>query len=210
MDEIKNKFIQGYENGVPQILKKNLIADIETPISSLLKISNNQKYSFLLESVEGGSKRGRYSLLGCEPDLIWEVKSNKSKLKYIKNNYNYEISSSPIQSLKQLVKLSKIPNENYEVPYPILVGYLGYSMIQYMENLNLKNIDNINIPEAILIRPKVVAVFDNIKYVISLMTVSYHCKNLSPDKAYNKANALLKKTIPGFHIFMNIICLNYF
>ena len=144
MDEIKNKFIQGYENGVPQILKKNLIADIETPISSLLKISNNQKYSFLLESVEGGSKRGRYSLLGCEPDLIWEVKSNKSKLKYIKNNYNYEISSSPIQSLKQLVKLSKIPNENYEVPYPILVGYLGYSMIQYMENLNLKNIDNIN------------------------------------------------------------------
>jgi len=195
MDEIKNKFIQGYENGVPQILKKNLIADIETPISSLLKISNNQKYSFLLESVEGGSKRGRYSLLGCEPDLIWEVKSNKSKLKYIKNNYNYEISSSPIQSLKQLVKLSKIPNENYEVPYPILVGYLGYSMIQYMENLNLKNIDNINIPEAILIRPKVVAVFDNIKDIISLMTLTYPTKDINAKKSYDESKKLLEQTI---------------
>ena len=50
MDEIKENFIHKYKNGIPQILKKNLIADIETPISSLLKISENQKYSFLLES----------------------------------------------------------------------------------------------------------------------------------------------------------------
>ena len=90
MDEIREKFIHRYENGIPQILRENLIADIETPISSLLKISEKQKYSFLLESVEGGSKRGRYSLLGCEPDLIWEVKKNKTHLHYTNNNYNYK------------------------------------------------------------------------------------------------------------------------
>ena len=66
----KKKFISNYKKGIPQLLKKNLIADIETPFSSLLKISKNEKYSFLLESVEGGSKRGRYSLLGCDPDII--------------------------------------------------------------------------------------------------------------------------------------------
>ena len=71
-NEVK-KFISNYNKGIPQVIKKNLIADIETPFSSLLKISKNQKYSFLLESVEGGSIRGRYSLLGCDPDLIWKV-----------------------------------------------------------------------------------------------------------------------------------------
>ena len=60
MNELKNKFIEGLEQRKPQILKSNLIADIETPISCLLKLKKNQKYSFLLESVEGGSLRGRY------------------------------------------------------------------------------------------------------------------------------------------------------
>tara|TARA_Y100000588_G_C13356883_1_gene544806 strand:- start:147 stop:383 length:237 start_codon:yes stop_codon:yes gene_type:complete len=77
MDEIKKKFIDGLKQNKPQILVKNLIADVETPISCLLKIKKDQKYSFLLESVEGGSLRGRYSLLGCDPDLIWEVTKTK-------------------------------------------------------------------------------------------------------------------------------------
>ena len=51
-------------------------------ISSLLKISKSEKYSFLLESVEGGSKRGRYSLLGCDPDLIWTVEKGKAKINF--------------------------------------------------------------------------------------------------------------------------------
>ena len=119
MDEIKEKFIHKYKNGIPQILRKNLIADIETPISSLLKISEKQKYSFLLESVEGGSKRGRYSLLGCEPDLIWEVKENKAHLNYTNNNYNYKLSNSPLESLKELIDISKLPRENlkYHIQY---------------------------------------------------------------------------------------------
>ena len=195
MDEIREKFIHKYKNGIPQILRKNLIADIETPISSLLKISEKQKYSFLLESVEGGSKRGRYSLLGCEPDLIWEVKENKAHLHYTNNNYNYKLSSSPLESLKELIEISKLPRENYEVPYPILVGYLGYPMIQYMENIKLNNPDNINIPEATLIRPKVVAVFDNIKDTISLMTLTYPSKNLSAIKAYDEAKNILDQTV---------------
>ena len=71
MNEIKKRFIEGLKNNKPQILTTDLIADIETPISCLLKLKKNQKYSFLLESVEGGSLRGRYSLLGCDPDIVW-------------------------------------------------------------------------------------------------------------------------------------------
>ena len=66
----KEKFINLYQKNIPQILTHKIIADIETPVSTLLKISKNERYSFLLESVEGGEQRGRYSLLGCSPDLI--------------------------------------------------------------------------------------------------------------------------------------------
>ena len=99
----KKKFLENYSKGVPQLLKKNLIADIETPYSSLLKINKNEKYSFLLESVEGGSKRGRYSLLGCDPDLIWNVNKGKSSIKYITHNYDYKLSKDPLQGLTELI-----------------------------------------------------------------------------------------------------------
>ncbi len=193
---IKKKiFISNYNRGIPQLLKNNLIADTETPFSSLLKISKGEKYSFLLESVEGGSKRGRYSLLGCDPDLIWTVNKGKSSVKYLDQNYNYSLNSNPLEALRELINLSKFKNKDDSVPYPTLVGYMGYPMIQFMENIELKNKDNIKIPDATLIRPKIVAVFDNIKDSISLMTISYPSENMSAENAYKKANVLLKKTI---------------
>ena len=198
MNDFKQKFIKGYNNNLPQLINKNLVADVETPISSLLKISKNQKYSFLLESVEGGSKRGRYSLLGCDPDLIWSVEKGKAKIRYLGINYNYKFNNDPLKSLKELVNLSKFKKTLEEVPYPTLVGYLGYPMIQYMENIKLRNKDKIKIPDAILIRPKIVAVFDNIKDDISLMSVSYPCKKISAEKAFKDSASLLSKTIKKY------------
>ena len=87
MNSSKKKFIEGFKKNIPQILTKKIVADVETPISLLLKINKDEKYSFLLESVEGGSKRGRYSLCGCNPDLIWCVQSGKSKIKYLDHNF---------------------------------------------------------------------------------------------------------------------------
>ena len=106
-------FIKNYKLNIPQIIQKELIADIETPISSLLKISKDQKYSFLLESVEGGDQRGRFSLLGCDPDIIWKVKNNKVNI--IKLNKKLDLSflsKNPIQSLKELINFCKIKSKN--------------------------------------------------------------------------------------------------
>ncbi len=179
MDEFKKNFIEGLKQKKPQLLTNNLIADVETPISCLLKIQKNQKYSFLLESVEGGSLRGRYSLLGCDPDIIWKVENNSAEIIYNYENYNYDISNKPIDSLKNLIDLSKFDRGKIEVPYPILVGYLGYPMIKFMEQIELKNPDNINIPDSVLIRPKVVTVFDNIKDSITVMTIVYPSNNIN-------------------------------
>ena len=192
MDVLKKKFIDGLTNNQPQLLTKNLVGDVETPISCLLKIKKNQKYSFLLESVEGGSLRGRYSLLGCDPDIIWKVENNKASIEYQDENYKYQISNEPIESLKNIVELSKFDKGDIAVPYPTLVGYLGYPMIKYMEKISLENDDNINIPDSVLIRPKIVAVFDNIKDTITVMTVVYPSENKHYERLYTKAQELLE------------------
>jgi len=197
MEKSKKKiFIDKYKSRKAQTLQKELIADIETPISSLLKLSKKQTYSFLLESVEGGKQRGRFSLLGCDPDIVWEVKNNEVKVKALNNSIDVSfLSKKPIQSLKELVKFSKIKRGIDEPPFPILVGYLGYPMIQYMEKINLKNRDEINIPDAVMIRPKLVAVFDNIKDTINVMTSIYPNDKISANDAYISASNYLDKAI---------------
>ncbi len=188
-DSNKDKFFKNYNQGIPQIIKKEFIADIETPISSLIKISENEEYSFLLESVEGGDQRGRYSILGCDPDIIWEVNKNKAKVTSLNQDLDLSfLSEDPIKSLKQLVDFSKINKESNSSPFPVLVGYLGYPMIQLMEKINLNNPDEINIPDALMIRPKLVAVFDNIKDTINIQTSIYPDKKITAELAFSKAN----------------------
>ena len=195
-DSNKDKFFKNYNQGIPQIIKKEFIADIETPISSLIKISENEEYSFLLESVEGGDQRGRYSILGCDPDIIWEVNKNKAKVTSLNQDLDLSfLSEDPIKSLKQLVDFSKINKESNSSPFPVLVGYLGYPMIQLMEKINLNNPDEINIPDAIMIRPKLVAVFDNIKDTINIQTSIYPDKKVTAELAYSKANDYINITI---------------
>ena len=195
-EEKKANFIKNYNLKIPQIIQKELIADIETPISSLIKISKKQKYSFLLESVEGGDQRGRFSLLGCDPDILWKVQKDKVKTKLFDKNIDLSfLSKHPIKSLKELINFSKIKRNSSEPPFPILVGYLGYSMIKFMENINLKNDDEIKIPDALLIRPKLVAVFDNIKDTINIMTSVYPNTNIDAETAFNQAHKYINKNI---------------
>ncbi len=193
----KELFLKNYKKNIPQIIKHQIIADTETPVSALLKIFNKEKYSFLLESVEGGDQRGRFSLLGGYPDLIWTVYNGKVKIE--KLNKNSDISKlkkkEPIDSLKELLNFSKIKNKDNDVPYPVLVGYLGYPMIKYMEKISLKNPDKINIPESVMIRPKLVAVFDNIKDTINIMTAVYPSKNISALKAFNNTEKIISNVV---------------
>ena len=183
----KKKFIENYQLGIPQILTRQFVADTETPISTLLKISKNEKYSFLLESVEGGDQRGRFSILGCNPDLIWKVKKGKVEIESFDNSFDSKLLEiNPMDSLKKLLDFSKITNYKLDIPYPVLVGYLGYPMIKYMEKIELKNYDTLNIPEALMIRPKLVAVFDNIKDTINIMTAIYPKKQIDASAAYNQ------------------------
>ena len=198
MDELSFKeFSKNYNNKKNQILHSELISDLETPISSLLKLSPNEKYSFLLESVEGGKQRGRYSFLGVNPDLIWEYKNKKIKItgKNSKLIKSLKINDKPLDSLRILIKNSQTIKNSNLPPCPVLVGYMGYPMISLMEKINLKNQDTINIPDSKFIRPKLIAAFDNIKDKITLMTPVYYAEEISAEKAYHNSKYEISKTI---------------
>src|SRR5690606_16486711 len=73
-------FAKTYEAGQGQVLYRRVVADLETPIGTYLKLAEGRRYSFLLESVEGGAVRGRYSIIGLEPDLLWRVVGGQAQI----------------------------------------------------------------------------------------------------------------------------------
>ena len=73
-------FARLYDAGTPQVAWTRLVADLETPVSAMLKLAHERPNSFLLESVEGGATRGRYSIIGCEPDLIWRARGARAEV----------------------------------------------------------------------------------------------------------------------------------
>ena len=73
-------FAACYESNRPQLVSTTLVADLETPVSAYLKLADGRANSFLLESVEGGSVRGRYSIIGFKPDVIWRCTKNKVEI----------------------------------------------------------------------------------------------------------------------------------
>ncbi|MBI28716.1 MAG: anthranilate synthase component I [Pelagibacteraceae bacterium] len=180
-------FSKIYQNKKSQILYKKIISDLETPISALLKLSPNQEYSFLLESVSGGEKRGRYSLFGIKPDIIWSCLNNKVTLSGENKDFikNFPKHKNPLESLRDLLKKSLIKKEESLPPCPVLVGYMGYPMIKYMENIKLQNADDILIPESIFIRPKIVVVFDNVYDTLTIMAPVHFSDNVKAKIAYD-------------------------
>ena len=73
-------FATRYAAGQAQVLWTTLVADLETPVSAMLKLADGRPNSFLLESVEGGATRGRYSIIGIKPDLVWRCRGAKAEI----------------------------------------------------------------------------------------------------------------------------------
>jgi anthranilate synthase component 1 len=195
----KNNFNKVYNAKQSQVVWTELVADLETPVSAMIKLSKNQSYSFLLESVEGGDVRGRYSVLGIEPDLIWRCFGDDCELGSVKKNNNYEYkkcSQSSLDSLASLIKDSEIDLPNEVPPSAVgLFGYMGYDMVRLMENIPDRNPDVLGIPDSIFIRPKVTAVFDNVTDKMTVVTPVWYSKKRNSEDAYRDAKSRLENVI---------------
>ena len=160
-------FKNNYLSKKNQILYKRLAGDLETAVSLMIKLTNNKNNSFLLESVTGGETRGRFSVIGMDPDLIWKCRGKKSKIKR-KSEEKFSkfqnCEDAPLDELRKIIDESKIDfPENIPTISAGLFGYIGYDMIKLVEKLPSKNIDYLKLPDSILIRPSIIIVIDNVK-----------------------------------------------
>ncbi|WP_458790752.1 anthranilate synthase component I [Yoonia sp. MH D7] len=184
-------FARGYDAGENQIVYARLAADMDTPVSLMLKLSGAGKNAFMLESVTGGDVRGRYSIVGMNPDLIWECRGTTSR---VNRNARFDEGSftpcddDPLTALRALIAESKI-NLPADLPAAAagLFGYLGYDMIRLVEHLPNVNPDPLGLPDAMMLRPSVVAVLDGVKGDVILVAPAWVNAGLSAKAAYAQA-----------------------
>jgi len=167
-------FAARYDRGDAQVVWTTLVADLETPVSAFLKLGGGKPMSFLLESVEGGAVRGRYSIIGLEPDLIWRANGGKAEVNRAaraKPDAFTPVAEPPLTALRSLIAESRIAlPENLPPMAAGVFGYLGYDMVRLMEDLPAAKPDPIGVPDAIMVRPTLIVVFDAVKDSIIVVT----------------------------------------
>jgi anthranilate synthase component I len=184
-------FAERYTQREAQVVWTTLVADLETPVSAFLKIAGNRAMSFLLESVEGGTTRGRYSIIGLEPDLIFRAHGYRAEINRSARSKPDEFAPCPkpaLEALRGLLAESRIVlPENLPPMAAGLFGYLGYDMVRLMEELPPVNPDPIGIPDAILTRPTVVIVFDSVRDTLTVVTPVRPEPGVSATVAFGRA-----------------------
>src|SRR6266487_5873876 len=167
-------FAKRYARGEAQVVWTTLVSDLETPVSAFLKIAGARPLSFLLESVEGGALRGRYSIIGLNPDLVWRTGAGRAEInrRAQQSADSFTPCGGPaLAALRALIADSRIELPDVLPPMAAgIFGYLGYDMVRLMEELPSPNPDPIGIPDAVLVRPTIVVVFDAVQDTITLVT----------------------------------------
>ncbi len=194
------EFTAHYAKGQPQLIWTRLVADLETPVSAMLKLMEDGKPCFLLESVEGGEVRGRYSIIGLTPDLIWRCRGQNAEINQhgtLKDEDFAPCKETSLVSLKKLIRDTRLPIPAGLPPMAAgLIGYLTYDMVKLMERLPDAKPATINIPDACLMRPTIMAIFDSVAGVIFIVTPVWAGEEkLDAHAAYGHARTRVQKVM---------------
>ena len=167
-------FASAYAAGRAQVVWTRVVDDLETPVSAYLKIGLGRPFAFLFESVEGGAWRGRYSVITLDPDLVWRCHGDRAEIArdedVARSLYAHD-DRGALASLRATIEDARI-----ELPAELppmaagLFGTLGYDMIRLAEPLGPAKPDPLGLPDAVMTRPSIVAVFDAIAQEIVLIT----------------------------------------
>lgn len=153
-------------NGQPALVWRRLIADTETPVGAALKLMEPGRGDFLLESVQGGEVRGRYSLLGLDPDLVFRATGATCEINRKWRNDPDAFSPLADDSLSELRAL--VASCHIDVPKELpsalacLVGYFGYETIGLVEKLPRAPQSSVELPDMLFVRPALILVFDRL------------------------------------------------
>ncbi len=184
-------FAARFEAGENQVVYTRIAADLDTPVSLMLKLAAARPDSFILESVTGGELRGRYSIIGMKPDLIWQCHGEQAR---INRDARFDADAfvaqpgPPLDNLRALLAESRIALPEGLPPASAgLFGYLGYDMIRLVERLPDINPDPLGLPDAVLLRPSVVAVLDGVKGEVIVISPAWAGSGLSARAAWAQA-----------------------
>ena len=191
-------FANTFDAGKLQLVHRVLVADTQTPVSAYLKLAGDKPNCFLLESVEGGEVRGRFSVIGLAPDLIWRCRHGQAEINQTPEDEScFELESTPpLESLRALMQKSQMSNTGDLPPMAAgLFGYFGYDMIRLIENIPDSNKTIVEMDDALLLRPSLIAIFDRLQDSITLVTQvrPIDCENAT--SAWNEAQSRLAKAI---------------
>jgi anthranilate synthase component 1 len=187
-DTFKAKATQG--NLIP--VYREIMADLETPVAAFMKL-NGGDFSFLLESVEGGEKWGRYCFLGGEPSIIFQSKGRRVE---ITRDGHAEVQEGvePLDALKQLMgEYHPVEVEGLPRFFGGAVGYLSYDMVRFIERLPDHTVDDLDVPDAMFMITDTIVIFDHMLQKIKV--VSNALVDGPPEKAYQQAIAKIEQLI---------------
>ncbi len=199
-DTVPQSFAEAYEAGRPQVVHTRLVADLETPVSAFLKLRAGSPHAFLLESVEGGAVRGRYSLIGLKPDLVWKVQDgeafiNRQALAGVDGPFVRQ-EAPPLDSLRALLAETRIDLPRDLPPMAAgLFGYMGYDMVRQMEDIGAPNPDVLGLPDALMIRPTIMAIFDAVRDEVVVITPVWPRQEVSAKAAFQQAQGRLEEVV---------------
>ena len=190
-------FKKKHKNKKNQILFHKANCPNNKTIENIIDNFLFKKNSFIFESVEKRRIRGRYTIIGADPDKIWEF--NKKKIYIIEKNTKKIIKASPYKYLKSLI-------EDFNFPLPkkipplcsLLVGYFSYDIIRYIEKVPDNCADDLNIPDIRLLRPKTIIIHDN------LIKKIYFISNCFADEKIKNYEKYYLKQLQNIHLLKNL------
>ena len=157
---------EALEAGQPALVWRRLIADAETPVGAALKLIEPERGDFLLESVEGGEVRGRYSLLGIDPDLVFRATGATCEINRSWRHDRDAFAPLPGTSLTELRALVNACRIDVPPGLPpalaCLVGYFGYETIGLVEDIPRAPQSALALPDMLFVRPGLILVFDRL------------------------------------------------
>lgn len=180
-----------HDQGRPTVVWTTLVGDLETPVSAYMKIAAGRDHCILLESVEGGAVRGRYSMIAFDPDLVFRAHGAAGEINRrfaVDRAAFVPVEGPSLEALRTLVHANE-----FEMPAGLppmaagMFGYLGYDMVRQMEEIGEPNPDALGLPDAILVRPRTVLVFDAVKDEIWVVSRVHPEAGVTAAQAYARA-----------------------
>ncbi len=182
-------FTSIYNQKKPQIIYTRHIADLETPISALQKLCADKSNCMLLETVNKGTFKDRYSMVGMEPDIIWRANGNSSQINRtaldLQKNFKSQ-SGNSLDNLRALLNESQIDMPEDIPPMMGVYGYMGFDSFKLIETVDANLPDPLDLPDMYMFRPTMIAIFDNVKEEIILVTAVWYDENLDAKTAHAK------------------------